>query len=258
MSLKKCASTITSPIPKHRTAVSGFTVPVDYSEWLVLWLRIKKWPELLPSYLDNARRKIQNRYLCQKMTHGSSVVLSHSELGDRRIWPQRMFQIPGDTGRWQINQTPCILFYLSSLPFNCLADLAVLAEFQRFQHLLLDTTLCKHYINTRGGEGAVFFRKEVQQSRGQYRASFNRRWEAARSLNAQTFDSTVHVCGIAVDKRKNVAVFPMTSWTDRWDSSSQFRTLLFLTWMLGGGRGGWASQMNLKRCEGQRSECTSI
>ena len=40
---------------------------------------------------------------------------------------------------------------------------------------------------------------------------------------------------MAVDKRKNVAAFPVTLWTDRWDSSSQFHTLLFLTWMLWGG-----------------------
>lgn len=40
---------------------------------------------------------------------------------------------------------------------------------------------------------------------------------------------------MALDKRKNVAAFPVTLWTDRWDSSSQFHTLFFLTWMLGGG-----------------------
>lgn len=43
---------------------------------------------------------------------------------------------------------------------------------------------------------------------------------------------------MAVDKRKNVAVFPVTLWTDRWNSTSQFHTLLFLTWMLQGGGGG--------------------
>jgi len=41
---------------------------------------------------------------------------------------------------------------------------------------------------------------------------------------------------MAADKRKNMAVFPVTLWTDRRDSGSQFHTLLFLTWMLRGGR----------------------
>lgn len=191
------------------------------------------------------------------MTHRSSVVLSHSELGDKQIWPQRMFQVPEDTGWWQINQTPCILFYLSPLQSNYLVDLAGLLEFHRVLCFLLDTALRKHYLNTREGEGVVLFRKEIQQSRGQYRASLNRHWEATRSLNTQTFDSIVNVCGMAVDKRKNVAVFPLTLWTDRW-IAVQFHTLLFLTWMLGVEGGGWASQKNLKRCEGQHSECHSM
>lgn len=167
------------------------------------------------------------------MTRRSSVVLSHSELGDKWIWPQRIFQVPEDIGWWQINQTPCILFYLSPLQSNYLVDLAGLLEFHRVLCFLLDTTLCNHYLNTREGEGVLLFRKEIQQSRGQYRASLNRHWEATRSLNTQTFDSIVNVCGMAVEKRENVAVFPATLWTDRWDSSSQFHTLLFLTWMFG-------------------------
>lgn len=171
------------------------------------WLTIKKWPELLPSYLDNERRKIQNRFQGQKMTHRSSVVLSHCELGDKQIWPHRMFQVPEDTGQWQTNQTPCILFYLSPLQSNYLVELAGL-EFRRDLCFLLDTTLCKHYLNTRAGEGAAPFRKEIQQSRRQDRATLNRHWEATRSLDTQTSDSTVNVCGMAVDKRKKCGCLP--------------------------------------------------
>lgn len=196
------------PLDWAQTAIPGFTVHVDYSEWLVHWLTIKKWPKLLPSYLDNERRKTQNRFHSQKMTHRSSVVLSNSELGYKQIWPQRMFQVPEDTGLWQINQTPCILFYLSSLQSNYLVDLVGLLEFHRVLCFLLDTTLCKHYLNTRAGEGTVLFRKEIQQSRGQHRAPLNRHWEAARSLNTQSFDSIVNVCGMAVDKRKKCGCLP--------------------------------------------------
>lgn len=88
------------------------------------------------------------------------MVLSHSKLGDKWIWPQRLFQVPEDTGWWQINQTPCILFYSSAID---LASLEGLLEFHRLLYFLLDITLCKHHLTSTAGEGAVLFRKETAE-----------------------------------------------------------------------------------------------
>lgn len=121
------------------------------------WLTIKKWPKLLPSYLDKEERyKTDSR--AKWWLRGHPVVLSHSELGDEHIWPQRMFQVPEDIGQWQINQTPCILFYLSAV---YLVSLESLLEFHRLLYFLLDTTLCKHYLTSRAREGVLLFRKET-------------------------------------------------------------------------------------------------
>lgn len=235
ITLKKYTTAIISSRPKHRLQSWGLL-----SMWIILSglctdsQARNGLSSYQPSYLDNERRKIQNRFQGQKMTHRSSVVLSHPELRDKQIWPHRMFQVPEDTGQWQTNQTPSVLFDFSPLQSNYLVELAGLLEFHRVLCFLLDTTLRKNYLNTRAGEGGPLFREEIQQSRMQNRATLHRHWEATRSLHTQTFDSIVNVCGMRVDKRKNVAVFPVTLWTDRWDSSSQFDTLLFLTGMLGG------------------------
>lgn len=120
------------------------------------WLTIKKWPKLLQSYLDKEERyKTDSRAKWWLKDH--LVVVCHPELGDKRIWPQRMFQVPEDIGQWQTHQTPCILFYLSAL---YLVSLEGLLEFHRLLCFLFGTTLCKHYLTSTAGEGVALFRKE--------------------------------------------------------------------------------------------------
>lgn len=82
----------------------GFLVHVNYSEGFVHWLTIKKWPKLFPTCSDNERRKIQNRFHGQKMTHRSSVVLKSFRMkGQADLAPK---DVSSSWGYWMVTDKP--------------------------------------------------------------------------------------------------------------------------------------------------------
>lgn len=104
ITVKKGTATITTSRLKAQAAIPGFLVHVSYSKGFVHWLTINKRPKLFPSYLDNERRKIQNRIHGQKMTHRSSVVLKSFWIrGQADLAPK---DVSSSWGYWMVTDKP--------------------------------------------------------------------------------------------------------------------------------------------------------